>query len=335
MTTIKEIAKQAGVSIATVSRVLNNHPSVNEATRYTVLKAAQELNYPVENLRLKGAANRTVLVISRQDDHFAPSTGLSGMREFERNVWGGVHSVLETQGIATRLQQSRLTVQEVEQYINDPGISGLIVLGGIVNPDFVHYLLEREVPFVVAGSDLYPFQVNSVMADVTRGFSQAVTHLIEQGKRHMGFVNGPVATRTSAEKMDGLQLTLNHYGLPFDSRSMVISDFSADEGYRQTLALLDQMPQLDAILYAEDTIAMGGMRALKERGYRIPEDIAIIGFGDYDIARYTDPALTTVHFDMRLMGRIAARRLSMLLDEPDEDVWMARVPATLVIRDSA
>jgi DNA-binding LacI/PurR family transcriptional regulator len=335
MSTIKDIAKQAGVSIATVSRVLNNHQSVNETTRYAVLKAAQELDYPIENLRLRNVENRTVLVITRQDDHLTSTTGLSGMREFERNVWGGVHSVLEKHSIATRLQQSRLTVEEAGQYANDPNVSGLILLGGVINPDFVNYFIEREVPFVVAGSDLYPLRVNSVMADVTRGFREAVSYLIEQGKERIGFVNGPTATRTSTEKMDGLRLTLEGYGLPFDPNTVVVSDFSADEGYRQTSMLLQQMPHLDAILYAEDTIAMGGLRALKERGYSVPGDLAVVGFGDYDFARYTDPPLTTVQFDMRLMGRIAARRLNMLLDEPDDETWMVRVPTTLIVRDSA
>ncbi|MBC8171497.1 MAG: LacI family DNA-binding transcriptional regulator, partial [Anaerolineae bacterium] len=241
MSTIKDIARQAGVSIATVSRVLNNFQSVNEATRYAVLKAAQELNYPIENLRSKNQSNPTVLVITRETDHTITSTGQSGMREFERNVWSSVHTVLETRGIATRLQQSRLTIQEAEHYVSESSVSGLILLGGVVNPDFVDYLMDHEVPFVVAGSDLYPLQVNSVMADVQKGFSQAVAYLIEKGRQNIGFVNGPIATHTSEEKLDGLRLTLSLYDRPFDPNTVIVSDFSADQGYRQTLALLDRM----------------------------------------------------------------------------------------------
>jgi LacI family transcriptional regulator len=327
MTTIKDIAKHAGVSIATVSRVLNNNAAVNEATRYTVLKAAQELDYPVDNLRSKNQINRTVLVVTREDDQSVPPSGQPGVREFERHVWSGVHSVLETRGIATRLQQSRMTLRDAEQYAHDVTISGLILLGGILDPDFVEHLLEFDVPFVVAGSHLQPLKINAVMTDVAQGVRQSVEYLVGTGRRHIGFVNGPSTTLTSLEKLEGLHMA-------FALLHHIISDFSADDGYRKTLELIHQAPDIDAIIYAEDTIAMGGMRALKEQGYTIPNDISIIGFGDYDIARYTDPALTTVQFDMRLMGRIAARRLSMLLDEPDDDQWLVRIPTSLIVRES-
>jgi LacI family transcriptional regulator len=334
MTTIKDIAKHAGVSIATVSRVLNNNAAVNEATRYTVLKAAQELDYPVDNLRSKNQINRTVLVVTREDDQSVPPSGQPGVREFERHVWSGVHSVLETRGIATRLQQSRMTLRDAEQYAHDVTISGLILLGGILDPDFVEHLLEFDVPFVVAGSHLQPLKINAVMTDVAQGVRQSVEYLVGTGRRHIGFVNGPSTTLTSLEKLEGLHMAFALLKLEFDPQHHIISDFSADDGYRKTLELIHQAPDIDAIIYAEDTIAMGGMRALKEQGYTIPNDISIIGFGDYDIARYTDPALTTVQFDMRLMGRIAARRLSMLLDEPDDDQWLVRIPTSLIVRES-
>ena len=287
--TVRDIAKRAGVSIATVSRVLNNHPSVNETTRFTVLKAAEDLNYPTDNLRTHPQLSRTVLVITREEDDRSPTNTQSGMREFERTVWGGVHSVLEKQGIATRLQQSRMSINEALQYANDVSVSGLILLGGVVKREFYNELVNNQLPFVVAGAHLGPYQVNAVMADVAHGIAEAVSHLIEHGRQCIALVNGPISTQTSVEKLEGFRLALDLHDVPFEFQSVVTSEFHAEDGYQQTLKLLNQFPDLDAIVYAEDTIAMGGMRALKERKRTIPDDVAVIGFGDYDISRFTDP----------------------------------------------
>jgi DNA-binding LacI/PurR family transcriptional regulator len=334
MATIRDIAKRANVSIATVSRVLNNSAAVKEAIRYSVLQAAEELNYPVENLRARPQINPAVLVLIRPNDTSGAFTGMPD-RDFERMVWDGVHTVLDQRGIAARLQQSGSSGEAASQYANDPSISGLILLGGIVQSDFVTALIKNRVPFVVAGSHLRDVSVNSVMADVFHGISSAVRALIADGRRRIALVNGPAETMTSAEKLDGLLLTLNKHGLPFTPNQVVSSDFTPETGYMQTLQLLKQFPEVDAILYGDDTIALGGTKALRENMKRIPDDVAVVGFGNYRLAEYTDPPLASVQFDMRAMGRIAAQRLCMLIESPDDDPWLIRVPCTFISRQSA
>lgn len=333
MATIRDIARHANVSIATVSRVLNNNTAVNESIRYAVLKSAEELNYPLQNLRSKLQINQSVLVLIRPNA--ADENDASGsIRDFEKMVWDSVHTVLDARGTATRFQQSGTSAEEARQYADDPSISGLILLGGIIQRDFAEELMKHEVPFVVAGSHLQPFPINAVMADVSMGIQAAATYLIERGRRRIALVNGPSTTMTSAEKLDGLRLTLAAHGQTLNPDYVVASDFSAENGYLMTGRLLDQAPDLDAILYADDTIALGGMRALRESGRSVPDDVAVVGFGNYTLAGYTNPPLTSVHFDTRLMGRIAAKRLCMLMDEPDGDAWLVRVPCTLVERGS-
>jgi len=333
MATVRDIAKRANVSIATVSRVLNNHASVNDSIRFVVLQAANELGYPVQNLRSKPQISPSVLVLTRAETEAGSVDGAS-VREFERRVWDAVHTVLDGRGVAARLQQSSGTADEARQYADDVAISGLILLGGIIQHDFAEELIKHEIPFVVAGSRLSGLAINAVMVDVGQGIRQAAGHLIGQGRRHIGLVNGPVTTMTSAEKLDALRLTLAEHGLLLKPAAVVEADFHPESGYLQTQALFAAVPDLDAILYADDSIALGGLRALRESGVRVPEDIAIVGFGDYELARYTDPQLSSVQFDMRLIGRMAARRLCMLLDEPDSDPWLMRVPATFVERQS-
>lgn len=332
MSTIKDVANRAGVSTATVSRVLNNHNAVNEATRRAVLQAVEELDYDVERLRSTPKTHRSVLVLTRDNALEDSQQGQNNMREFERTVWNAVHSVLKERGFHARLQQSGW--QDADMFIDDPSVAGLILVGGIIDPDFLQTLLEREMPFVIAGAYVPPLQLNVVMADVGQGIRQATTHLLEHGYDRIGLVNGPATTATSQEKLEALQLAycLNH--LSFEPDCVVISDFSSESGYRQTHELLNRRPDLNALIYADDMIAIGGLRAIKESGRRIPHDLAVVGFGNYELAKFTDPPLTSIHFDMHAMGVMAAQRLHMLIDENDQYPWLIRVPTTLQIRSS-
>lgn len=334
MPTVRDIAQRASVSIATVSRVLNNTGNVNESIRYSVLKAADELGYPLQNLRIKPQIRSSVLVLTRGDTPTAAGHGES-QREFERRVWDAVHTVLEVEGIATRLQQSLEDLDEARAYAADVSINGLILLGGIVRPDFAAELMRLKLPFITAGSRIEGLAVNSVMVDVSHGIRAAAAHLIASGRRRIGLVNGPHTTMTSLEKLQGLRLALAEHDLPFDPQTVVTADFHPDSGYTHTRKLLETAPHLDAILYADDSIALGGLRALRELGRAVPDDIAIVGFGDYELSQYTNPMLSTVQFDMTLIGRMAAGRLKMLLDKPDDDAWLMRVPCTFIERQSS
>lgn len=331
MPTINDIAREAGVSIATVSRALNDHPSVNESTKLAILQVAERLNYPIPNNATRQKVGRSVLIVVRQDkvgEH-------PEKRDLENNVWNGVQATFNNTDIATRLQQSHMTLAEAKEYANDASVSGLILLGGIVNKAFAQHLRQSNLPFVVAGANLRDIESNAVMADVAHGIILALEHLITNNRQHIGFVNGPADTLTSAEKLDALRFTLYAHNLAFHRNQYVESKFSAEDGYRQTLQLISQNKQLDAIVFADDVIALGGIRALRENKIAIPSDIAVTGFGNYEIARFIDPPITTVAFDMQQMGRIAAKRLKMLLDEPDDDAWFIRVPTQLIIRQSS
>ncbi len=196
-------------------------------------------------------------------------------------------------------------------------------------------LSSAQVPFVVVGAHVQPLQVNCVVADYVSGMEQAITHMASIGRERIGLVNGPATTSSSADKYRGFRLGLALHDLPYDPQRVIGGDFDAESGYLRTLDLLRRAPELDAIAYAQDTMALGGLRAIKESGRRVPQEVAVTGFYDYEIARFTDPPLTTVHFDIQMMGAIAAHRLCMLLDDPDRQCWMASIPTALVVRASS
>ena len=332
-TTVRQIAKRSNVSPATVSRVLNNYPHVDEETRAAVMYVASQLGYEIKSPRRTPRVSRSVLLLVRDDGIDTQDLAMTG-KEFERSVSVAIHSVFEKHGIATRLQRTRFAPDEVHTHTNDPGIAGLILLGGVINHDFVRELQKTDLPFVVVGAHIQPLEVNCVVADYLTGMEQAVTHVAQSGRKRIGMVNGPPTTSSSTEKYRGLRLALATQELDWMPERLVACNFDAESGYAQTLELLKQAPDLDAIVFADDTIAFGGLRALKESGHRVPEDIAITGFYDLEIARFTDPPLTSVHFDIQAMGAIAAIRLCSLLKEPDKHPLFILMPTNLTIRQS-
>lgn len=334
MATLRDIAQRANVSPSTVSRVFNDYPYVDEVTRAHVWQIAEELGYNGVMARRPGAVIRSVLLLERMEETNSDGNP-SVSRDFDRAVAAGVQSVFDQHGIATRLQQTRMDEAEVAVYAGRADIAGLILLGGVVRRPFLETLSAAGVPFVLAGAHALPLRVNCVMADVGRATEEAISHLAVRGRRRIGLVNGPEATSTSAERLRGYRLALAEHGLEFDPEQITRADFRAEAGHSATQQLLALRPDLDAILFPDDLVAMGGLRAIRASGRRVPDDIAVVGFYDYDLAQYTEPPLTSLHIDMHRIGVMAARRLEMMLASPDGHDWLTLVEATLVVRESS
>lgn len=331
--TLRDIAVHANVSASTVSRALNNYRYVDERTRVAIQQAAEELGYSLDNLRNNAHSQTTVVCLSR-GDFSKEDSEISFGPNFEELVSEGARSVLEPYGVQLDIRRSYMTRDDADAVIKNFNEAGLILLTGLSDPEFVQALQQAGIPFVIAGSHLKPLQTNCVMADIIDGMEQAVEHLISRGRQRIGLVNTSTKTKTSTEKFRGLQLALLKYGLPIRAEQVIAStQYDLEAGYQQTLELIDRT-QVDAIIYGHDVMAMGGLRALNERGIRVPDDIAVVGFLDYEIARFTNPSLTTIRFDLPLTGQIAARRLLMMLNEPDDHNWTIVVPTELIVRDS-
>jgi LacI family transcriptional regulator len=333
MTNIRAIAERSNVSIATVSRVLNNHNNVSDETRMLVLQAAQALGYPVDEHKRGSQVFRTVLALMVQVTEPA-GRGRSVDATFESVVWSGIEPVLAAKGVATKLQQSPMTPADAERIASEAGVAGVIILGGIVAHDFLERLQQVDLPFVMVGSHAHPLRTNYVMADVASGIRLAVDHLVAQGRRRIAFVNGPPTTGTSAAKLDGYRLGLATNDLPYSNGHVVSAEFTPDSGYEQTIELVRLAPTLDAIVFADDRTAVGGLKALRQAQRSVPHDVAVTGFGHLDIARYVTPTLTTVEYNLQAMGKKAARRLYDLLEDPDESSWGIIEPTSLIIGES-
>ena len=257
---------------------------------------------------------------------------LSGIDQI---VMNGAQAIFEKERISTHIYNSGASVKDMRELVDANQISGLIFLGGILNHEVLSWLQEREIPFVTAGAHAYPLDVNAVMANYAQGMGFAVEHLASRSRRHICLVNGPPETNTSEEKYKGLRLALNLNELPFQAYQVTAgADFEIESGYIATLRLLAQGRPVDAIVYANDGMAAGGLKAIKESGRQVPDDIAIVGTHNYEIARFSDPPLTTIGFDMRIMGRLAGLRLCNLMDGSYDDPNVMIVSTRLIVRDS-
>jgi LacI family transcriptional regulator len=334
-TTIRDVAREANVSISTVSRVLNDHPHVDNDTRQAVWKIVSDLDYPLSRLRGNTSkATRSIAFISNalSSSVVTVDVNVSGI---EQLIVHGAQSIFERTRISTYIYKSTVEIDLINDIIETNNISGLVFLGGFYNHNVLKWLQDEGIPFVTAGAHAYPVNATSVMANYIQGMCLAVNHLAETGRTHIVLVNGPSDTNTSDEKYKGLRLALSLNDLSYDEYQMTESDsFDSESGYIATLRLLAQSNPIDAIIYADDGMALGGLKAIRESGRTVPNDIAVIGFHNYEYARFAAPALTTIGFDMQMMGRLAAQRLIALMDGADDDRHVMTVPTNLIIRES-
>ncbi len=293
------------------------------------------MNYPLSRLRGPGAKpKRTVAFVTQMLDSTIHSSSME-IGEIEQLIVRGAQAIFEQKRMATQIYGSDTSAKQIQRLTETNSINGLIFPGGIYNRDMLRRLKERSIPFVTAGAHAYPIDTNAVMANYIQGMCIAVEHLVATSRKHICLINGPAETNTSAEKYKGFRLALSLHNLAFqDYQASNGASFDVENGYIATLRLLALRRPVDAIIYGTDGMAVGGLKALKESGSHIPRDVAVIGCHNYEIARFADPALTTIDFDMQMMGRLAASRLCSLFEGADEDCHVMTVPTRLIVRDS-
>lgn len=334
--TLKDIADRTHVSVSTVSRVLNGYAYVDDKTRELIQQVALEMNYPLDRLRgpntHRSEEVRTVLILEHSTMHNNDLS--SGGTPYVINQ--GINSVLESKSWLPFRYSMPLLVGEAK-VSRLPNIDhvGLLVIGSGVSPDILNELSNRGKPFVIIGGPILSLQLNSAMPDIPRAIYEVMEHLVARGHKRVGFVGGPNTASSIVEKYHAYRLGLNLHNLPYSEEQVVFGPFLSRTGYESTLTLLQRMPDLDAILYATDQLAVAGIQALKELNKCIPEEVAIVGFNNHENDRFSDPPLTTVDSNMRQVGEMAAHRLCMMLDNPDDKrTWLMMAPCRLIVRES-
>lgn len=342
---LRDIAEQAHVSTATVSRVLNNQPGVDERTRAAVLQALNEVGYPMPDVKPRSSANGSKRIVVttrgavvRSEDEQQERLSIEGngsLSDFNTFVVDGVEMIARRSGLQMSIQRIRLEEPTDDDLMHLMQADGVILVGGIVGQKVIDTLEQASIPFVLAAAHMGEREINCVHGDYIRGAARAIETLAQAGHRRIAFINGPVTTTTSKDKLAGYRLGLSEAGIPYESELVIAADeFHPHLGYQATQLLLDRGSHFSAILYAGDLLAIGGLRALKEAGIEVPAQVSIIGFYDEPIAQFTDPMLSSIHLNWQRLGEIAAIRLTALLEHRDEERLHIVIPMNLVVRDS-
>lgn len=315
---LAEVAARAGVSEATVSRVLNSKPGVSEATRQTVLTALDVLGYE-RPTKLRGERARLVgLVLPELSNPIFPALAEVVGALLAQN---GLTPVL-----CTQTNDAGAEADYVDMLLEQQQVAGIMFAGGQYSQaeaDHAHYdrLARRKLPVVLlnAGIERLPFP--RVVCDDASAVEQALEHLTSLGHSRIGFVLGPRDHQPSVRKLDAARTVLPSLGLVLDEDLVLHSQFSLQSGQASATTLVGR--GATALVCASDPLALGAIRAVRRAGLRVPDDVSVVGYDDSAFMSSVEPPLTTVRQPIEAMGRAAvAALLAQIRGEeiPDDEL---------------
>ncbi|GHE57111.1 LacI family DNA-binding transcriptional regulator [Streptomyces spiralis] len=320
-----DVARVAGVSAQTVSRVLSGHPNVREKTRATVLAAVEQLGYRRNNAArmLSSGRSRTIGVVTLRTTFYSRAAVTSGI-EHAAQAAGYTVSTATTASLDTSAIEAALS------RLADQGVEGIILSVPLTHSSPRIEQFTRAVPTItIDGSRTDATEV--VAVDQALAARLATRHLLDLGHETVWHLAGPEEWLEAAARRDGWRATLEEAGRPVPPP--LEGDWSPASGYRGGLVLA-RIPEVTAVFVASDEMAFGVIRALHEQGRRVPEDISVVGVDDIELAEYCSPSLTTVAQPFGQMGALAVAHLLRHVADPGALPEPASVEPRLVVRAS-
>ena len=328
---LKQIAKQVGVSTATVSRVLNDQPGVSAEVRKKVLKVAAEANYrPNQTARsLATSKSQTIgFVIHKEkyafsDDPFYPQI-LSGAEEYLSE--NGYHVLI------TLLDEKNKQPQNLPM-IRQRLVDGLILAGPFIQASAVMGIAGTKIPFVLVDNTLSQYPVNCVLTDDEGGAYSGVRHLIEKHQhKKIVFLSGPQEWISNRERLRGYERAVREFGL--EPHVIYAEETTIASGEKMIKQALEKWSDLTAVYGVNDSVAIGAIRAAAQLGRSTPDDLGVMGFDDISWAAANQPSLSTVKIFTQRMGYLAAQCLLNSIQQPGLPPTKTLVTTELVIRES-
>lgn len=329
--TLEEIGKLAGVSRSTVSRVINDHPNVSDKVRKRVNQVIAETNFSPHIAARTLATQKSCII------------GLVIPRSLQE-FFGDPYFARMTQGIAKAANSYDYTFSvfllenlEIENRliprITRPGfIDGLIIQSTSADDQVISRVINGSIPYVIAGRPLHYENITFIDVNNVEGGRIAVEYLIRLNRTRIAIITGPLDTSPGLDRKVGYEKALEQNGISVDDDLVIEGDFTEDGGYLAAQKLLSFEP--DAIFSASDTMAIGALRAIKEKGLRVPEDIALVGFDDLSPALYADPPLTTIRQPVMRFGYAAVEMLMQCINGDPTPPSSRILDVELIIRDS-
>lgn len=327
---LKDLAIELGVSVSTVSRALKNSPEIGEEMRLRVKALAKERNYranPFALSLLKNTVRIIGIIVPDIVTHFYSSI-ISGISDIARKQG---YSVI----ITSSYEQYDLEKQCLEDLINIR-VEGIIACLSQETKDYAHFeaLSEQNIPLVFFDRVCLTDKFSSVVTNNPESAQQATEHLLSTGSRRVGFIGGSNHLEIVKQRKHGYLQALREYKIPIEKELVFCKSISFNGGYEGACRLLSLPQPPDAILAMNDSLAFGAIKAIKEHGLRIPDDISIIGYTDEEHANYIEPTLTAITHQTYRMGEVASLLLIKIL-KGDTRIRQITVPTILSIRNSS
>jgi DNA-binding LacI/PurR family transcriptional regulator len=297
MATIKDVAERAGVSTATVSYVINKSRFVSEERTRRVLEAIEELSFTPSKVAQSLRSGRTTTIGLVMDDitnRFASQF----TRGLENTASEQAYSI-----IISDLQERPENEARSIAMLVDQRVDGIIYAGYGKQESQLKELFEGGLPVVVVDKPPVGDRLPSVLIDNRASMIKALRHLKSLGHRDILFVNGLEVNRNAVLRAEAFAEFMRNHHLPCHGDCISYGDFTLEHGYQTTVRILEEHRKFTALMCGDDLVAFGAMAALKSRGVRVPEDVAVVGFDDDPMAAIFDPSLTTIHYPMYEMGR--------------------------------
>lgn len=323
MVTINDIAKIANVSASTVSRVLNGKGRISEAKKKEILKIANELNY-VPNYHAKCMIKESVFTIG----FIAPDI----TNPFFAEVTKGIESALLNKALLILADSFRdfRREKEMAEMFKENGVKGIIFGNSRIEDDFVEYI-SKFLPVVIFDKEYKSNKIASVLLDNRYGAFVATKHLLDNGCQRVIHFGGTGELLVSVQRAEGYKEAMKQAKL--DSKILEVG-YDEKNGYEKMKEMLEKSERMDGVFCVNDLVALGAIRALKEKGIRIPQDVAIVGFDDTHLCNYVSPPLTSIRQSAEEMGKVAAKILMELINGSSTIRKYVFSP-TLVVRQSS
>lgn len=332
--TIHDIAEKLQVTASTVSRALNNNPRISDATKKKVLKAAKDLNYQPNNIAsaLRSGKSRLIGVVVPTANRNFFSSVILGIEEIANSL---NYKVL----ISHSYDNFEKEVQNVEALLNAQ-VDGIIASVGKTTENVDHFkkILKKGIPLVLFDRVTNELDVSQVVIDDHFAAFQATEHLISQGCRRIAHFSNSQHINIYKERKRGYEDALIKHGIEVDPELIRYSKLQLEDGRASMQDVIDSKISFDAVFSASDYSIMGAMQVLKENGFKLPEDVKLVGFGDEPFASFTDPTLTSVNQKSIPMGKVTAETFFEILNSDDKSTAISKktiLKPELIIRDSS
>lgn len=329
MATIRDVAKLAGVSFKTVSRVINNDPYVSVETLAKVRRVIEELGYR-PNITARGlAVKRTFLIglVIPEITSAAYAMMIQGVEE--------VSSAQDYRLVLCSTRHSRRKEDALfESLAAARRVDGILLFSNRIDTSHFARFKELGLPFVVIDRDVEDPGIPCVYTNNRDGVYRTTSHLIAAGRSRIAYITPVIDTWTTVERMEGYEQALRDHGLSYQGRTIVDHTGDRSKGYAAMERLLGREDPPDGVVAFNDLLAIGAMQAIKERGFRVPGDIAVVGFDDIEAASLVEPALTTVRQPLHDIGQIACKMLLQLINGENPAAKKVAFDPILMVRKS-